>query len=239
MEQWQYRDRLQRAANTERERIVRAEHERRRIANEINNSRKAALAYAEVQEQSSREIGKMIGQLSARRAAIIQAYEEQAARERAARYAALHGSAYEGEDYSEDDHAGHIHGDWARPVNGPLTSRYGMRRHPILGERRMHTGSDLAAGYGSPIRAARNGRVLWSGWKKAYGNTIIIDHGDGVSTLYGHASRLGVRPGQPIKAGEYIGNVGSTGWSTGPHLHFEVRKNGQPVNPARYLRGRR
>jgi murein DD-endopeptidase MepM/ murein hydrolase activator NlpD len=102
----------------------------------------------------------------------------------------------------------------------------------------MHTGSDLAAGYGSPIRAARNGRVLWSGWKKAYGNTIIIDHGDGVSTLYGHASRLGVRPGQPIKAGEYIGNVGSTGWSTGPHLHFEVRKNGQPVNPSRYLRRR-
>jgi murein DD-endopeptidase MepM/ murein hydrolase activator NlpD len=238
MEQWHYRDRLQQAANTERERIAKAESERRQIEIEINNSRDAALAYADVQEQSSREIEKMIGELSARRAAIIQAYEEQAAREREA--------AYHGDDSSEVGYSRHSGGNdwaipasgWSSPVSGHLSSTYGMRLHPILGQVRMHTGDDVAASYGSPIKAARNGRVLWAGWKKAYGNTIIIDHGDGVSTLYGHASRLGVKPGQPIKAGEYIGNVGSTGWSTGAHLHFEVRKNGSPINPSPYLRSR-
>jgi murein DD-endopeptidase MepM/ murein hydrolase activator NlpD len=89
---------------------------------------------------------------------------------------------------------------------------------------------------GAPIHAARSGRVLWAGWKKAYGNTIIVDVGNGMTVLYGHASKLGVRAGQPVAAGEYIGNVGSTGWSTGPHLHFEVRKNGKPVDPTSYLR---
>jgi murein DD-endopeptidase MepM/ murein hydrolase activator NlpD len=134
---------------------------------------------------------------------------------------------------------GHDHSDdgWSLPVRGRLSSRYGMRYHPILRRRKMHTGDDLAAAQGSPIKAAHSGRVLWAGWKKAYGNTIIIDDGKGTQTLYGHASKLGVRPGQPIRRGEYIGNVGSTGYSTGPHLHFEVRKKGKPVDPTRYLRG--
>lgn len=124
---------------------------------------------------------------------------------------------------------------WGMPVRGRLSSRYGYRYHPILRRRKLHTGEDMAAPQGTPFRAARNGRVLYSGWKKAYGNTVIIDHGDGTTSLYGHASKLGVRAGQPVKAGEYIGNVGSTGWSTGPHLHFEVRKKGRPVNPRQYL----
>jgi murein DD-endopeptidase MepM/ murein hydrolase activator NlpD len=136
---------------------------------------------------------------------------------------------------------GHDHSDdeWMAPVQGRLSSRFGMRRHPILGRRKMHTGQDVAASHGTPIKAAHSGRVLWSGWKKAYGNTIIIDDGKGTQTLYGHASKLSVRPGQPIKRGEYIGNVGSTGYSTGPHLHFEVRKKGKPVDPRSYLRRRR
>ena len=74
--------------------------------------------------------------------------------------------------------------------------------------------------------------------RKAYGNTVIVDNGHGVTTLYGHASKLGVKQGQPIKRGEYIGNVGSTGWSTGPHLHFEVRKDGKPIDPTPYLHGK-
>lgn len=132
----------------------------------------------------------------------------------------------------------HHDGGWGMPVRGHLSSRYGVRYHPILHRRKLHTGDDLAAPYGAPIRAAHGGRVLWSGWKKAYGNTVIVDNGDGTSALYGHASKVGVKTGQPVKRGEYIGNVGSTGWSTGPHLHFEVRKNGQPVDPTPYLHGK-
>jgi murein DD-endopeptidase MepM/ murein hydrolase activator NlpD len=126
---------------------------------------------------------------------------------------------------------------WMVPARGPLSSRYGMRYHPILHRRKLHTGDDIAAKYGSPIRAAKGGRVLWAGWKKAYGNTVIMDVGNGVTVLYGHASKLGVTAGQPVKEGQYIGNVGSTGWSTGPHLHFEVRKNGRPIDPTAILRG--
>ena len=128
---------------------------------------------------------------------------------------------------------------WTLPARGRLSSRFGMRRHPVSHRGKMHTGADIAASHGSPIRAAKGGRVLWAGWKKAYGNTIIVDNGGGVTTLYAHASKLGVRPGQPIASGQNIGNVGSTGFSTGPHLHFEVRKNGRPVNPTQFLGGHR
>lgn len=125
--------------------------------------------------------------------------------------------------------------DWTMPARGRLSSRFGMRFHPVTHRYKLHTGDDIAAPQGAPIRAARTGRVLWAGWKKAYGNTIIMDVGGGKTVLYGHASRLSVRAGQPVKAGQYIGNVGSTGWSTGPHLHFEVRQNGRPINPTGFL----
>jgi murein DD-endopeptidase MepM/ murein hydrolase activator NlpD len=135
----------------------------------------------------------------------------------------------QGDEYDDD-------GGWRRPASGRLSSRYGMRYHPILRRRKLHTGDDIAAGYGSSIKAAKGGRVLYSGWKKGYGNTVIIDHGGGVTTLYGHASKLDVKAGQPVKSGQTIANVGSTGYSTGPHLHFEVRKNGRPINPTPYLK---
>ncbi len=138
----------------------------------------------------------------------------------------------------DDDGHNHSNGGYAMPVRGRLSSRFGMRYHPVLHRRKLHTGDDLSAATGTPFRAARDGKVLWAGWKKAYGNTIIVDHGDGVATLYGHASKLSVHSGEAVKAGQYIGNVGSTGWSTGPHLHFEVRKNGKPVNPTPYLKGK-
>lgn len=128
---------------------------------------------------------------------------------------------------------------WALPARGRLSSRFGMRLHPVSGRRKMHTGDDIAAAHGSPIRAAKAGRVSWAGWKAAYGNTVIVDNGNGVSTLYGHASKLGVRAGQRVRAGQSLGKVGSSGLSTGPHLHFEVRKNGKPIDPTRYLSGHR
>lgn len=292
MAQWTQRNRLQLASNQERERIARAEKQQQRDLKTLNRSRYAQLAYAQAEENSSREIQSMIGQLSARRAAIIRSYEEQAARERAQREAERlaareeddDNNSYDRRSYARPRYAGYRRvgvarrvrriryrhdeggmlrpmpvselryhetlvpieeggddgGDadgWGSPVRGRLSSRYGVRYHPILRRRKLHTGDDLAAAQGTPFRAAHGGRVLWSGWKKAYGNTVIIDDGHGVTTLYGHASKLGVRAGQPVKRGEYIGNVGSTGLSTGPHLHFEVRKNGKPIDPTPYLRG--
>ena len=122
-------------------------------------------------------------------------------------------------------------GRFLRPVPGGIISGYGMRFHPILKERRMHTGVDMRAGAGTSIRAAAAGQVVHSGWWGGYGKCVIIDHGSGTSTLYGHCSSLAVSAGSKVKARQVIGSVGSTGLSTGPHLHFEVRKNGVPVNP--------
>lgn len=124
-----------------------------------------------------------------------------------------------------------FHGGFIRPVGGPVTCPFGPRMHPILHVVRMHTGVDLGAHAGTPIHAAASGVVIHAGWWGAYGNAVIIDHGGGVSTLYGHCSVLKVHTGEKITQGEVIGLVGSTGWSTGPHLHFEVRKNGKPVRP--------
>ena len=121
------------------------------------------------------------------------------------------------------------------PSNGYISSPFGWRSHPLLGRRRLHTGIDFAAGYGSTIRAADSGTVIYSGWYGGYGKTVIINHGKGITTLYGHSSKLYVEAGQSVKRGQAISAVGSTGLSTGPHLHFEVRKNGTPVNPANYL----
>lgn len=122
-------------------------------------------------------------------------------------------------------------GRFVTPVNGRFTSGFGYRIHPITGSKRMHTGVDIAAPTGTPIRAAASGVVITAGWMNGYGNTVVIDHGGGVSTLYGHCSRLYVSSGQRVASGQRIAAVGSTGFSTGPHLHFEKRVNGRPVNP--------
>ncbi|MBS1704610.1 MAG: peptidoglycan DD-metalloendopeptidase family protein [Armatimonadetes bacterium] len=124
-----------------------------------------------------------------------------------------------------------FNGRFVRPVNGSITSGFGSRYHPILHRRKMHTGIDFGASTGTPIRAAASGTVISVGYTGGYGNAVIISHGGGLSTLYGHCSRLYVRSGQQVSAGQLIAAVGSTGLSTGPHLHFEVRKNGTPVNP--------
>lgn len=122
-------------------------------------------------------------------------------------------------------------GGFSRPCEGPITSGFGERFHPILKRRRMHAGVDFGAGFGAPIRAAADGIVIMSGYSRGYGNCIILDHGGGVTTLYGHCSARLVHEGQAVKQGENIGKVGATGMATGPHLHFEVRRNGTPVQP--------
>ncbi|YAF97934.1 MAG: murein hydrolase activator EnvC [Nodularia sp. CChRGM 3473] len=123
----------------------------------------------------------------------------------------------------------------AFPSDARTSSAFGWRTHPILGYRRFHSGLDFAASYGSRIRAADSGTVIFAGWYGGYGRTIIIDHGESMTTLYAHASELYVSEGQSVERGQAIAAVGSTGLSTGPHLHFEVRRNGSPVNPADFL----
>ena len=124
---------------------------------------------------------------------------------------------------------------WPVPSSTIITSGFGMRFHPILKKNELHTGIDIGAPKGVSIVAAASGKVIVAGWETGYGNTVIIDHGGKIATLYGHASKLLVRVGENVKAGQTIAKVGSTGWSTGPHLHFEVRKNGSPINPLKYV----
>jgi murein DD-endopeptidase MepM/ murein hydrolase activator NlpD len=124
-------------------------------------------------------------------------------------------------------------GNFLRPTSGRLTSTYGWRIHPILKTRRFHNGVDIAAPTGTPIVAADAGRVIFAGWKNAYGRTVVIDHGAGWSTMYGHCSSIYVSSGQIVSRGQKIAGVGSTGWSTGPHLHWTVYRNGSSVNPLR------
>ncbi|MEM9218064.1 MAG: peptidoglycan DD-metalloendopeptidase family protein [Cyanobacteria bacterium P01_F01_bin.150] len=126
-------------------------------------------------------------------------------------------------------------GQMVFPVNASITSNFGTRVHPILGYRRFHSGVDFGAASGSPIWSADAGVVIFAGWYGGYGRAVIVNHGGGITTLYGHTSQVYVAEGQAVEQGQAIAAVGSTGLSTGPHLHFEVRQNGTPVNPMNYL----
>ena len=127
-------------------------------------------------------------------------------------------------------------GQFLRPVgNAPITSGFGYRTDPVSGASAFHAGIDFGASCGTPIKAAGNGTVISAGWQGGYGNATIINHGGGMATLYGHQSAFAVGAGQSVTAGQVIGYVGSTGKSTGCHLHFEVRVSGNPVDPRQYL----
>jgi murein DD-endopeptidase MepM/ murein hydrolase activator NlpD len=124
------------------------------------------------------------------------------------------------------------------PVSGKLESGVGGRRNPFGGRGfEYHEGQDIDAQYGTPVQVAAPGRVVIAGWQRGYGNVVYVDHGRGISTRYGHLSAIDVAVGQMVSRGQTIGLVGSTGRSTGPHLHYEVRINNQPVDPKPYLPG--
>lgn len=121
------------------------------------------------------------------------------------------------------------------PSQGMLSSPFGWRVHPIFGTREFHTGVDIAAQSGTPVVAAYSGIVRFVGWQEGYGQRVIVDHGGGLATAYSHLSMAAVQPQLRVTQGQEIGRVGSTGWSTGPHLLFEVYQNGVPQNPTGYL----
>ncbi|WP_296828934.1 murein hydrolase activator EnvC [uncultured Megasphaera sp.] len=185
-----------------------------------NDKAMAEQAYNEYQ-QSSQAIAEMLRQRAADRAAQAAAAAAQAS-----------SGSGGGSDYYQP-----VSGSGALiwPVNGVVTSPYGYRTHPIFGTTIYHSGMDIGVDYGTPVHAADGGVVVEAGWISGYGYAVIIDHGNGLSTLYGHNQELAVSEGQSVSQGQVIAYAGSTGNSTGPHVHFEVRANGDPVDPSAYL----
>jgi murein DD-endopeptidase MepM/ murein hydrolase activator NlpD len=121
------------------------------------------------------------------------------------------------------------------PIDGVVTSSFGWRIHPVFGDRRLHNGIDIAVEYGVPVFAAKNGTVGYAGWMEGYGLTVIIEHDDKYSTLYGHNSELLVAHGTSVSRGQPVALTGNTGITTGPVLHFEVRDRGRATDPLVYL----
>jgi murein DD-endopeptidase MepM/ murein hydrolase activator NlpD len=121
------------------------------------------------------------------------------------------------------------------PVKGAITSLYGSRSDPFNGDAEMHPGLDISALYGSQVHAPADGKIIYAQRMAAYGNLLIVDHGNGVTTRYGHLSRFSAKVGQKVKKNDVIGYVGTTGRTTAPHLHYEVRLNDRPQNPKKYL----
>ncbi len=122
------------------------------------------------------------------------------------------------------------------PVNGYVTDGFGLRRNPFSGEgREVHEGLDIAVNFGTPVNTTADGLVVWAAPHSGYGNLVVVYHSNGITTRYGHLSRIAVETGQRVKRGDQIGHAGSTGRSTGPHVHYEIRENDQPVDPGRYI----
>ncbi|MGN0938379.1 MAG: murein hydrolase activator EnvC family protein [Selenomonas sp.] len=189
-------------------------------------------AAREVMEQKVAKQKALIEKMKSDKAVFDQQYDElMAASKQIADM--IRGSHYRVEPSSGGGSSGS--GGMIWPISGPITSEFGWRTHPITGDQRFHSGLDIGGDYGIPVHAAQGGTVTYAGWISGYGNTVIIDHGGGITTLYGHNQSLAVSEGQSVSQGETISYCGSTGNSTGPHCHFEVRQNGEPVSPYGYL----
>ena len=203
-----------------------AEEQKRRVALKDIESDKAA--YAQLVTSLEQESANIEAELR-RRAEEERKRREQAAKPKPGQSAAPKPGASDADDSPASS------GSLRRPYSGPQTSGYGWREHPIYGDRRFHAGVDYSGPTGDAFWAAGDGVVVSAGWRGGYGNTVVIDHGDGLATLYAHASSVAVKAGQKVKRGQVIARIGTTGASTGPHLHFEVRQDGEPRNPNRDL----
>ena len=207
---------LEKAALAKQAEIEQKKAERNVVLQKAQNDRAVAMQAIEELNASSAQIGAMLK-------------ERQAARAAAAAAAAQ--AAGQGSSYTWVQGTGQL--GW--PVSGEITSPYGYRVHPIWGTTIYHSGIDIGVDEGTPVHAADSGVIVWSGWMGGYGYAVVIDHGNGLSTLYGHNSELAVDEGQSVSKGQVVAYAGSTGNSTGPHVHFEVRENGDPVDPMGYL----
>lgn len=207
---------LEKAALAKQAEIEQKKAERNVVLQKAQNDRAVAMQVIEELNASSAQISAMLK-------------ERQAARAAAAAAAAQ--SAGQGSSYTWVQGTGQL--GW--PVSGEITSPYGYRVHPIWGTTIYHSGIDIGVDEGTPVHAADSGVIVWSGWMGGYGYAVVIDHGNGLSTLYGHNSELAVDEGQSVSKGQVVAYAGSTGNSTGPHVHFEVRENGDPVDPMGYL----
>lgn len=197
---------------------------------ELMNIQTSQISQKEILDSQKEEKQKLLGNVRQEKKALEQALDEL---ERTSRQLETIIRQYQSGSTGSQVGTGVF--TWPTPGYTQRTSPYGMRLHPILGERRMHTGIDIKAPMGATIVAADSGTVMFAGWMSGYGQVIIIDHANGLSTLYAHQSSFLVSKGTNVSKGQAIGKVGSTGWSTGPHLHFEVRINGTPTNPAGYV----
>ena len=212
----------------QRELIIKTKAELETQKTAIEPLVKEADAKLEVLEDKKAEQNELLEKAMYDQQTSEQAYEElMAASEQVARMIRQRDRGSSGGYYSGE---GMI---W--PLDGPVTSEFGWRVHPIFGTSRYHSGLDIGGDYGLPIRAAAGGTVIYSGWISGYGYAVIIDHGGGLTTLYGHNEELTVGEGESVSQGDIIAWCGSTGNSTGPHCHFEVRLDGEVVNPYDYL----
>lgn len=212
---------LEKAALAKQAEIEQKKAERNLVLQKAQNDRATAMQAIEELNASSAQVSAMLK-------------ERQAARAAAAAQAAAAAAQSSGGQGSSDNWVQGT-GQLGWPVSGEITSPYGYRVHPIWGTTIYHSGIDIGVDEGTPVHAADGGVVVWSGWMGGYGYAVVIDHGNGLSTLYGHNSELAVDEGQSVAKGQVISYAGSTGNSTGPHVHFEVRVNGDPVDPMGYL----
>ena len=210
---------------------------RRLLVARLESDRRSYVAMVQNLEADSRNLEEELRQIAAaERAARLEA-ERRAARQAAAAAARAAAAAPPATPDRPDPPAAPVESTGAMlwPANGPKTSDFGWRTHPIFGTSRFHAGIDIGAGYGSPIVAPKDGVVVLAGENGGYGNAVALDHGGGLATFFAHQSSIAVSYGQSVSRGEVIGYVGSTGYSTGPHLHFEVRVNGSPTDPMPYF----
>ena len=212
---------LEKAALAKQAEIEQKKAERNVVLQKAQNDRATAMQAIEELNASSAQVSAMLKERQAARAAAVAA----------AAAAAAQSSGGQGASDNWVQGTGQL--GW--PVSGEITSPYGYRVHPIWGTTIYHSGIDIGVDEGTPVHAADGGVVVWSGWMGGYGYAVVIDHGNGLSTLYGHNSELAVDEGQSVAKGQVISYAGSTGNSTGPHVHFEVRVNGDPVDPMGYL----
>ncbi len=215
-------DALAAEAEKTRQEIAKKKAEQQKVLDAAKSNKAAAAQMEQDLNAQLASVRNLIQQRLAAAEAARQAAQQQAA------------SDDEGGGGSDDNY---VQGTGAMgwPCSGPITSPFGYRTHPIFGTTIFHAGIDIGVDYGTPIHAADSGVVVYSGWISGYGNAVIIDHGGGISTLYGHNQSLAVSEGQSVSKGSVIAYAGSTGNSTGPHCHFEVDVNGSPVNPMGYL----